>query len=292
MKKVIQPFGLLKGWVCILDPTISMPYFYNKQEQRTTWTIPYDPNYHNNTTPASAQQVSNLVTLLNNRKQRIEQTQQNDTTATATTQKNQPKQPKQTEKTQIIETSISSKTRPAQIPKQIPKQIPTKHPLHVARTKLHSNTITNEEYSQIVQQHQKMEKETRTIVLQGELMKMGKRLGRFVKRWFVLHSDQQFCSCHSSNHRYKPTSMLDLSKYMCMPVDLFVEKGQQFCIELTEIQGTNNTILAAPSIDVQVQWLEAMLQTKTQTMGLGRLNVIKANAALKTIKRRHKMPSM
>ena len=83
---------------------------------------------------------------------------------------------------------------------------------------------------------------------------------------------------------------IDLSKCTCMPLDGV--SGQPHCIEMTEMHGDTETILAAPTAEIQVAWLEAMLSTKTKTMGLGRLNVIKCAAALKNVKRRAKMPSM
>jgi hypothetical protein len=159
--------------------------------------------------------------------------------------------------------------------------------------KLHSNLISDQEYAHIVKTHQMMvQEEEKTIILEGELMKMGKRFGRFVTRWFVLHSDQTLSSCHDADHRHEPTSSIDLSKCIVMPVDLSSDKDEPQCIEITEIHGDASYVLAAATGATQVLWLETMLNIKTKTQGMGRLNVVKANAALKHIKRKLKMPSM
>ena len=76
------------------------------------------------------------------------------------------------------------------------------------------------------------------------------------------------------------------------PVDLSSDKDEPHCIEITEIHGDASYVLAAATGATQVLWLETMLNIKTKTQGMGRLNVVKANAALKHIKRKLKMPSM
>ena len=295
MTHLHQPPGLLSGWVCVITPTTPMPYFYNSKLNKTTWKIPHDPDYCHvrEVQPATTLQKQKLSTLLNKRKQRIINTSiQKETNADPSYSSKE-----ETKKvggiiSRVEEEEVTNVTKGMEHGKRPERIRIHHHPLHVARTKLHKESITDEEYSHIVKTHQMMESEQRTVVMEGELMKMGKRMGRFVTRWFVLHSDQQLSSCRSSNHRYAPTSVINLSKCICMPVDLLAEKGQSHCIEITEMHGNSTSIIAAPNVETQVAWLEAMLSTKTKTLGLGRLNVIKANAALKGIKRRAKMPSM
>ena len=228
-----------------------MPYFYNTTTKVTSWKL---PSSHPAALPQLSTQRTQLIQIL-------EQLQQQDTTIPTPA---------------TMSTGLRNSNA---------------HPLHVARTKLHSSTISDEEYAHIVKTHKLMASEQQTVIVEGELMKMGKRTGRFVRRWFVLHSDQELFSCRSDNpvDRYQPSSIIDLAKYICMPTAV---GSHLHCIELTEIHGDSKTVLAAPSVDVQVLWLEAMLQTKTQTYGMGRLSVVKANAALKSIKRKARMPSM
>ena len=296
--QVLHPPGLLDGWICVLDSSVPMPYFYNASTLRTTWKIPHDPSYLERTNnqasgeeSPSEEETLRLVTLLTNRKRILDDEKDTTTAETKTTSS----------------TTINSRTLKASHPDQPDRPIRiedrnqqssvatsfqdnSKHPLHIARTKLNTDVITDAEYLKIVQTHKEMEREQRSIVLEGELKKKGQRLGRFVKRWFVLHSDHMLSSCRSSNHVDSPTTIIDLSKCTCMPLDGV--SGQPHCIEMTEMHGDTETILAAPTAEIQVAWLEAMLSTKTKTMGLGRLNVIKCAAALKNVKRRAKMPSM
>ena len=314
--------GLLKDWVCIIDPTVPMPYFYNETTNESKWEFPKDPKFINNSKNkiTTEEQKNQLVKLLLQRKEFVEQSTRssatsNEATATTTATSNVPVVGRNLFKDLTKDTSLepipnspeapplitSLPSQPPQ-PSEIPifssnelldkKRSQSNHPLQVARVKLHSNLINDEEYKHIVQTHQMMEKEQRTIILEGELMKMGKRMGRFVKRWFVLYSDLQLHSCRAFEHRLKPTSVIDLSKCIVLPVDLSSEKKSSHCLEITEIHSDLKHVLAAPTVSIQIKWLEAMLNVKQKTLGMGRLNVIKANAALKQIKRKARMPSM
>jgi hypothetical protein len=283
-----------------------MPYFYNTT-LRTTWKIPHDPSYLERThSPASDEQKQRLVTLLTNRRKAIErEASERRAVAADSDSKKMSAGVKETEPATSRTLEKFPKSSHPNVPDR-PTQLEdmdglikvarpsfqdhSKHPLHIARTKLNSDIISDDEYSQIVRTHKMMEKEQRTVVLEGELKKKGQRLGIFVKRWFVLHSDHMLSSCRSSHYSDSPTTVIDLSKCTCMPLDGV--SGQPHCIEITEMHGDTQTILAAPTVEAQVSWLEAMLTTKSKTMGMGRLNVIKCAAALKNVKRRAKMPSM
>ena len=162
----------------------------------------------------------------------------------------------------------------------------SEHPLIVMRRKLDAGIITEAEFDQMAEMHMMMQGAQRTVVREGEMYKLGRRLGGWKIRWFVLYSDMQFCSCRSEAQRDAPTSTYDLSKCLCMPhddpgaVDPY-KRG----IKLTGLNDDTSLVVAAQDLDDQIDWLTCMLTVKQTGSSGGRMNQIKAQAELRRLRR-------
>jgi hypothetical protein len=77
-----------------------------------------------------------------------------------------------------------------------------------------------------------------------------------------------------------PSSVFDLASVMAVPEII----DGRHVIRILDLHDDDELVVAAPSLEEQILWVEAILKVKKEKGGGGLLNIIKTSAALSKLK--------
>ena len=125
-----------------------------------------------------------------------------------------------------------------------------------------------------------LEGESRSVVKDGMLLKRGRRTGIWVQRWFQITTDLELSCSKTEASVMDPSSVFDLASVMAVPEII----DGRHVIRILDLHDDDELVVAAPSLEEQILWVEAILKVKKEKGGGGLLNIIKTSAALSKLK--------